>query len=190
MKGLFMTGFVAAAVAVGVAGAGAAETYSVDPVHSAVVFKVKHANTGHSWGRFNDVKGTFRLDAENPANSELDFTVKAESVDTNNKARDKHLMGPDFFNVAQYPEITFRSKTVEKSGKGYKVTGTLTFHGVSNPLTLEMVPVGTGKDMRGNAIAGVDTVFSIKQSDFGIPEKAGVIGDEVTVFVSLEGIKK
>ncbi len=171
----------------------AADTYSVDPVHSAVLFKVKHANTSTAWGRFNAISGSFSLDPEHPSTSNLNFTVKVDSVDTNSEARDSHLKGPDFFNAAQYPEITFTSKDVQKAPDrphAYKVSGTLSFHGETKPLTITLVSVGSGKDMRGNAIAGIDTHFTIKQSDFGIAEKPGAIGDEVTVFVSIEGTKK
>jgi polyisoprenoid-binding protein YceI len=171
----------------------AADTYSVDPVHSFVVFKVKHANTSTAWGRFNDLSGSFSLDPEHPDASKINLTIKAGSVDTKVEARDSHLKGPDFFNATQYPEITFVSKSVEKSSQNphaYNVSGTLSFHGESRPLTLVLTTVGSGKDMRGHAIAGVDTHFTIKQSDFGIPEKTGAIGDNVTIFVSLEGVKK
>ncbi len=173
--------------------ASAADTYTVDPVHSAVVFKVKHANASTAWGRFNDISGSFTLDPEHPTMSKLNFTVKVDSVDTNNATRDSHLKGPDFFNAAQYPEITFTSKEVQKapdSPHAYKVSGTLSFHGETKPLTITLVSVGSGKDMRGNLIAGIDTHFAIKQSDFGIAEKPGAIGDKVTVFVSIEGTRK
>lgn len=168
----------------------AADSYAVDPVHSSVVFRVKHLNTSHAWGRFNDIAGSFTLDESNPSASRLEFTVKAASVDTNNEARDNHLRGPDFFNAVQYPDISFASKTVEKTAEGYEVSGELTFHGVTKPLTVTLVPTGTGKDMRGNAIAGVDATFTIKQSDFGVTMMAAAIGDAVTLFVSIEGVKK
>lgn len=171
----------------------AADTYTVDPVHSFVVFKVKHAGTSYAWGRFNDLSGSFSTDPADPNAGKLDFTVKTASVDTKVKARDSHLKGPDFFNATQYPEITFVSTSVEKSPKtphAYNVSGSLTFHGQTRPLSFVLSSVGSGKDMRGHAIAGVDTRFTIKQSDFGIPEKTGAVGDEVTIFVSIEGVKK
>jgi polyisoprenoid-binding protein YceI len=168
----------------------AADAYTVDPVHSSVVFRVKHMNTSHAWGRFNALAGSFTLDPDDPARSKLAFTVKAASVDTNQKDRDNHLKSPDFFNAVQYPDITFISKSVAKSTQGYEVSGILTFHGVAKPIAFVLVPTGTGKDMRGNPIAGVDANFTIKQSDFGITKMAAAIGDEVNVFVSIEAIKK
>jgi polyisoprenoid-binding protein YceI len=185
----FVTLSAAIAAASSVA-ASAADTFTADPVHSSVVFKVKHMNTSTFWGRFDTLAGSFTLDAADPAKSQMTFTVKADSVDTNNKARDNHLKSPDFFNAVQYPEIKFTSKSVAKSAGGYEVSGTMTFHGVTKPISFVLVPTGTGKDMRGNAIAGVDASFTLKQSDFGITKMAAAIGDEVTVFVSIEGIKK
>ena len=180
----------AALAAAAPAAARAADTYAVDPVHSSVVFRVKHMGTSHSWGRFNAIAGTFTIDPADPAKSKLAFTVKAASVDTNNKDRDNHLKSPDFFNVVQYPDVTFASKSVAKSTGGYEVSGDLTFHGVTKPLSFTLVPTGTGKDMRGNAIAGVDANFALKQTDFGITKMTGPIGDDVSVFVSIEGVKK
>ena len=181
---------LSAAIAAGSPGAlRAADTYTADPVHSSVVFKVKHMGTSTAWGRFNALAGSFTLDSADPSKSKMSFTVKADSVDTNNKARDNHLKSPDFFNAAQYPDITFASKTVAKSADGYEVSGTMTFHGVTKPLSFVLVPTGTGKDMKGTAIAGVDATFTLKQSDFGITKMAAAIGDEVTVFVSIEGVK-
>jgi polyisoprenoid-binding protein YceI len=168
----------------------AADTYAADPVHSSVVFRVKHMNTSHAWGRFDAIDGSFKLDETDPTQSKLTFTVKAASVNTGNAARDKHLMGPDFFSATQYPTITFVSDSVSKSAKGYEVKGNLTFHGVTKPLAFIVVPTGTGKDMKGNPIAGIDANFVLKQSDFGITKMAAAIGDDVSVFVSIEGVKK
>ncbi len=168
----------------------AADTYAVDPVHSSVVFRVKHMNTSHAWGRFDTIDGSFKLDTADATQSKLTFTVKAGSVNTNNPARDNHLKGPDFFNAVQYPNITFVSDSVSKTAKGYEVKGSMTFHGVTKPIAFVVEPTGTGKDMKGNMIAGIDANFTLKQSDFGITKMAAAIGDEVNVFVSIEGVKK
>jgi len=168
----------------------AADTYSADPVHSSVVYRVKHMNTSYSWGRFNNLAGSFTLDPADPSKSKMAFTIKTASVDSNSKERDNHLKSPDFFNATQYPEITFTSKSVAKGANGYDVNGTLTFHGVTKPLAFVVVPTGNGKDMKGNAIAGIDANFVLKQSDFGITKMAAAIGDEVNVIVSIEGVKK
>ena len=101
----------------------AADTFAADPVHSSVVFRVKHMNTSYAWGRFDNVAGSFALDQADPTQSKLTFTVKAGSVNTNNPARDNHLKSPDFFNAVQYPNITFASESVSKSDKWLRGPG-------------------------------------------------------------------
>ena len=167
-----------------------ADAYQADPVHSSVVFRVKHLNTSFAWGRFNDIAGTFRLDPADPSKGSLTFQVKADSVDTGNAKRDQHLKGPDFFNAVQFPLIGFTSKSFAKAGAAYEVTGDLTLHGVTKPITFRVMPSGTGKTMMGGAIAGIEASFTLKQSDFGITKMAAAIGDEVWVNVSVEGAKK
>jgi polyisoprenoid-binding protein YceI len=183
---------VCAAVFTGAVGraANAADTFAVDPVHSAVVFRALHFGTSHAWGRFNDLSGTFALDESAPSQSVLDFTVKAASIDTGNPMRDQHLKSPDFFNAVQYPVISFKSKSVARTGDGYDVTGDLTLHGVTKSVKIKVTPVGAGKDPRGTSISGIDASFTIKQSEFGMTKMVGPIGDDVSVFVSIEGTKK
>jgi polyisoprenoid-binding protein YceI len=166
----------------------AAEKYTADPVHSTLVFRVKHVNTTDFWGRFNTIAGSFTLDEANPAGCQFEFTVKADSVDTGNGARDKHLKGPDFFNAVQFPEISFKSQSIKQSGNGYEVTGDLTLHGVTKPTTIRIVPTGKG-EMRGKAIAGIAVTFQIKQSDFGMTKNVGPLGDEVLIHAGIEGQK-
>ena len=160
-------------------------------LHSSVVFRVKHMSTSHAWvGSSNMIAGSFTLDPADPSKSKLAFTVKAASVDTNNSARDKHLQSPDFFNAVQYPDITFASKSVTKSSGGYEVSGTITFHGVHQASLVRPRPDRQRQGHEGRTIAGVNATFTLKQSDFGITKMAAAIGDEVTVFVSIEGVKK
>jgi polyisoprenoid-binding protein YceI len=170
--------------------AGAADTYAADATHSSTVFRVKHMNTSFAWGRFNDIAGTFMLDEANPSASQLEFQVKADSVDTANAARDKHLKGPDFFNSVQFPTISFKSQSVAKTGKVFEVVGELTLHGVTKPMTVKVIPTGTSKNPMGKPIAGIEATFDVKRSDFGMSKMVGPVGDDVWVNVSIEGIKK
>lgn len=177
------------ALAAGTAAAG--DTYTTDAVHSTVVFRIKHNNTSHSWGRFNDISGTFAIDESDPAQSSLAFTVKAASIDTNNSARDQHLKSPDFFNAVQFPTISFKSTAVSKASDGnYEVVGDLTLHGITRSIRAKVVPTGSGKDMKGTPTAGIDASFIIKRSDFGMGKMVGPLGDDVWVNVSIEGVKK
>jgi polyisoprenoid-binding protein YceI len=186
-----------AAVVAGLAGtvaglgtARAAETYQADAVHSAVVFRVRHMNTSHAWGRFNDLSGAFTLDSADPSQCKFEFKVKAGSVDTGNAARDNHVKGPDFLNAVQFPTIAFKSTSVSKSGSRYEVSGDLTLHGVTKPVTIQLTPTGTGKGPTGAAIAGIDAVFTVKRSEFGMTKMVGPVGDDVWLNVSVEGIRK
>jgi polyisoprenoid-binding protein YceI len=166
-----------------------AETYQADPVHSSVVFRVKHANTAFFWGRFNEISGGFALDSADPSQVKLDFQVKAASVDTGNAKRDQHLKGPDFLNAAQFPTITFASKSVEKSGDAYLVTGDMTLHGATRPVTVHVTPTGTGRGPTGTEIGGIEASVVIRQSDFGITKMAAMIADNVLIYISVEGIR-
>ncbi len=166
-----------------------ADQYRVDPVHSTVLFAIKHMNVSNTWGRFNDISGTFALDEENPAGSQFRFTVKTESIDTANAKRDQHLRNADFLNAAQFPTMTFQSKSVKKTSDGrYQVAGELTLHGVTKPLTITIDEVGIAKDpMSGGQRAGFETEFTIRRSEFGMTNMLNMVGDPVRIIVSLEG---
>ena len=173
------------------AAAHAADTYQVDPVHSSMLFKIRHLNVADFYGFFDDVSGTVSLDPANAAGSSLNLEVKTDSIDTRNPKRNQDLKGPDFFNVKQFPTITFKSTKVENAGAdAYRVTGNLTLRGVTKPLALEFKKTGEGKGMKDEYRAGGEAQFTIKRSDFGMSYMQGVLGDEVTLIISLEGIKK
>lgn len=181
------TGILAAAVLAAPALATAADTYKVDPVHSTVIYRVKHMNASYSYGRFNDVAGTFTIDPQDPGKDTFDFTVKTESIDTGNAKREQHLKGPDFFNVQQFPTITFKSTTAKPvDADTAEVQGDLTLHGVTRPVTVHIDHVGTAQGPMGK-VAGVEAVFQIKRSDFGMTNMVGPVGDDIRVIVSLEG---
>ena len=169
----------------------AADTYKVDPVHSAVLFRAKHVNTGYVWGRFKDVSGTFVLDDADPSKSSFNIEIPVASVDSNNEKRDAHLKSPDFFNAVQYPTIAFKSTSVKKGeGTTYEVTGDLTLHGVTKPLVLKVDLVGTGEFPPGAHRAGLDVHFSVKLSDYQIKGLPGAVGDEIHLIVDTEGVKQ
>jgi polyisoprenoid-binding protein YceI len=168
----------------------AADSYTADPVHSTIVYRVKHMNATYFWGRFNTITGSFTLDEANPAQSRFEFQVKADSIDTGNAKRDQHLKSPDFFNVVQFPTIAFKSQSVTKSGQAYEVVGDLTLHGVTKPITVKVVPTGTGKGPMGGPIAGIEATLLLKRTDFGMSNMLGGLGDDVWVTVSVEGRRK
>jgi polyisoprenoid-binding protein YceI len=163
----------------------AAATFKSDPVHSSVVFKIKHMGASFIWGRFNEHAATVQGDADTGAVTAVDFTVKTDSVDTAVEARDNHLRSPDFFNAAQFPELTFKGSTCKPAGQGVtEVTGEMTMHGVTKPLTVKVTHTGNG-DMRGKKITGWEATFTVKRSDFAIGKPEG-LGDEVWASVNIE----
>jgi polyisoprenoid-binding protein YceI len=173
-----------------------ADTFAVDPGHSEVSFQIRHL-VSQVRGRFNEFSGTVQLDPKNLPASSVDFHIKAASIDTANPDRDKHLRTADFFDVAKYPEITFKSDSVQAAGKDkYNVTGTLTMHGVSKKVTLPVTYGGQIKDPWGNTRAGFQIETTLDRKDYGIiwnktlDAGGAMLGDDVTVAINLETVKK
>lgn len=168
----------------------AADTYRVDPVHSAIIFRIQHLGVSDAFGRINDPTGSFTIDGADPGKNSIEISVITEKVDTANDKRDKHLRSPDFFNVEEHPAISFKSREFEKTGvKTYRVTGDLTMLGVTKPLTVTATRVGSGKDPWGRYRTGFTTEFTIKRSEFGMDYLMSGLGDDVHITVSVEGIR-
>jgi len=173
------------------ASARAADNYQVDPVHAAVVFRVKHLGVGYTYGRLNEVGGRLVLDEEDPANCVFEVQAEADSVDTGNAKRDQHLKGPDFFNAKEFPAVTFRSKQVKKADAStYEVAGELTLHGVTKPVTVKLQRVGTGKDPWGGYRTGFEGSLTVKRSDFGMKFMPEGVGDEVWLLIGFEALRQ
>jgi polyisoprenoid-binding protein YceI len=165
--------------------------YDVDPVHSAIIFRIKHLGVSYFYGRINGPYGEFSFNPDDASQCSLDVKVKAKNVDTNNPNRDGHIKSADFFNASQFPEITFKSTAFAPSGTGtYKVTGDLTFHGVTKRITIDLEHVGTKDLPRFGHRCGFDTTFAISRSEFGIGYMPEGLGDEVVLMIGLEGKKK
>jgi len=167
------------------------EQYKVDAVHSSVVFRVKHMGVSYCYGRFNKVSGTFHLDELNPAESTLDVSVDVSSIDTANEKRDEHLRKADFFDAEKFPTIRFQGTKVSRNNAGtFKVDGNLTLHGVTRPVTVEIEATGSGKGTLGETRSGLEGIFSIRRSEFGMDQMIGPVADDVRLMVSLEGIRQ
>ena len=184
---LLLVGLVALAAGPATA---APETYDVDTGHSALLFRIKHVDVGYTYGRFNEFSGSLVVDDENLAAAKVEITAKLESVDTNDAKRDQHLKSPDFFNVAQFPTMTFKSTSVSKDGDTYTVQGNLELHGVTKALAIKMQKTGEGDDPWGNHRIGFEGQLSFKRADFGIDKMPGAVGETVWVTVAVEGIRK
>lgn len=173
---------------VGASSSRAADNFKLDPVHSSVSFKIEHAGVSFVHGRFNEMTGSFTLDPD-PSKCSFSLNCKVESVDTNNKARDKHLQGGDFFNSAQFPVISFKSTSVKAVSGGYEVTGDLTMHGKSKPLTFTLKGGKKTQFPPGTERTGFSTDLSLKRSEYGMDKMMQALGDEVFISVGMEGTK-
>jgi polyisoprenoid-binding protein YceI len=165
--------------------------YTIDPVHSAAKFEIEHLLVSTVSGQFDKVEGTVNLDPNAPAKSSVDVVIDAASINTigiGHDARDKHLKSPDFFDVAKFPTITFKSSAVTEAAKGqYNVTGTLTMHGVSNTIVIPISQKGPAPGMQpGTLVAGFKGSVKLKRSDYGIKTMIGPIGDETTIALTIE----
>ena len=191
----FVTTAVAAAL-VSVSAFAATETFNVDRSHSEATFRVKHMMSRVS-GRFDDFTGKVMLDREKPGASSVEFTIKAASINTGAEGRDKHLRSADFFEAEKYPEITFKSTSVEptKTKDLYNVTGDFTMHGVTKRITLPVEFLGFAKGGRGNEIAGFAIASKLNRKDYGINwnralDQGGyLLSDEVDIYIALETVK-
>ncbi len=176
----------AVGVFVAAEGGARADSYKVDPVHTSVVFAVQHLTFSQVYGRFNEVGGKYSTGDE----PSFDFTVKAASLDTNSAKRDEHLRSPDFFNVNQFPVIRFKSTSVSADGDSLTVSGDLTLHGVTRPITVVLRKNGEGQDPMGKYRTGYSAEFTVERSAFGMTHMLDVVGDEVKLFVSFEGVRE
>lgn len=168
-----------------------AAMYSLDTVHSGVLFRIKHMSVSNFVGRFNAFDGSFNIDWDNPQSSSLEIVVDASSVDSNNAKRDDHLRSNDFFNVKQFPNISFVGKTfVKESDDRMVITGDLTYLGVTNEVAVQTSLVGVGDTRQGYKM-GIDSTFTIKRTDFNDSKyiDAGALGDEVTLWINLVGVR-
>ena len=171
------------------------DTYKIDPVHSAITFKVRHffSQVNGSFGKF---EGTIKVDFDHPEKSSVTAAIDASSVDTKNEKRDSDLRSEHFFDVAKYPTITFKSKSVKQTGADSgDIVGDLTMHGVTKEITLRAKFLGKGTGMMGKPISGWQvTTEPIKRSEYGLTwskaiEGTAVVGDEVTISIDVEADK-
>ena len=175
---------------IGTQPASAADEYAYDLVHSSVSFKARHLDISWIHGRFNDVDGKFSLDRVDPSKSTFELTIKADSVDTANKARDEHLRQPDYFDTKQFPTIEFKSTSTKAIEGGYEVTGDFTMHGKTKKITF-VLKGGKEHDFKGVKRVAFSTELSLKRSDFGFDKNAiGPIGDEAIILIDCEGVRK
>lgn len=174
-----------------------AGTWNIDPAHSSAEFKVRHMMISNVKGTFGGLKGVLTLDEANPANASVQASIEVGTVNTGDAQRDGHLKSGDFFDAEKFPQMTFRSTAVKKTSDGeYAVSGDLTLHGVTKPVTFAVEGPGTpGKDPWGNTRIGLSATAKINRKDFGLGwnsalETGGVlVGEEVTLTLDVQFIK-
>jgi polyisoprenoid-binding protein YceI len=193
---------VLAATLAGVASAGAASagatTWAIDPAHTSVQFSIRHMMVSNVRGELTDVSGTVQGDQARPTEAVVEVAIDPASVATRDPKRDNHLRGPDFFDVAKYPTMVFKSKSVAPAGPGaFKVTGDLTMHGVTREIVLDVADVTPAiTDPFGKTRAGARATTKLNRKDFGINwsktmDNGGlVVGDEVAVTIDVEAVKQ
>ncbi len=188
-RSLVVFAIVSAVLAASIS-AHAADSYTVDSVHSSISFKIMHAEISFIHGRFNDYTGKFVIDKSDPSKSSFTMSIKTESVDTGNKARDTHLQQADYFDCKQFPTMTYQSKDVKAIDGGYEVSGELTLHGVTKPLTIMLK--GGEKEVEfpeGTSRIGFETTLVVKRSEFGLKAGMPSVGDDVHIVINVEGTK-
>jgi len=166
------------------------DTYTIDAVHSNIGFKVRHL-VSKVTGRFAAVQGKIMVDTKDITKSSVNVTIDAASIATGNDGRDTHLKSPDFFDVATYPTLTFKSTAVKEVSKGMlEVTGTFTMHGVSKTITIPVANLGTTAGMKpGTVVGGFEGNLKLTRSDYGMGKMVGPLGDEVEISLNIEADK-
>ncbi len=171
--------------------------YAIDASHSRIGFVARHAMVTKVRGSFNDFEGSGYFDADQPANSHLELVIEAASIDTRNADRDGHLRSNDFFAMDEYPQITFKSTSVEQTGDAeYKVTGDLTIKGVTKAVTVDFDYTGAAVDPFGNHRIGLEGTTTINRKDWGISfnaplETGGVlVSEKVTLEFDVSAVRK
>ena len=184
----FVASLLAAATVALAAVTASAETYTVDGVHSSVVFRIKHNNVANFYGHINFPEGSVVYDPAKPEASTFNISVKTANIATANPQRDTHLKSADFFNAAEHPTITFKSTSVKKGAEpnALDVTGELTLHGVKKTVSVKIEMTGQATD---GSLIGFETMFAIKRSDYGMAGFTNILGDDVRLVVSLEAKK-
>jgi polyisoprenoid-binding protein YceI len=170
-------------------------TWNVDPVHSTVEFRVKHLGIATVKGVFREYEGHIEV-GEDAASTRAWGTIKAASIDTGEPKRDEHLRSADFFDVEHYPDITFESTSIEVIDEDeFHVTGDLTMHGVTKPITLHAEATGIEQDPWGNTRAGIEAQGELNRSDWDMKFNQALgsgnmmVSDKVRITIDVSAVK-
>jgi polyisoprenoid-binding protein YceI len=172
-------------------------TWSIDPVHSTAEFKVKHMMISNVKGHFSKIAGSLTIDESGHANSRVEASIDAASIETRDGQRDAHLKSEDFFHADKFPTLSFRSTSISRIGDGeLSVEGDLTIRGVTRKVVFAVEgPTAPTKDPWGNTRIGISSTTKINRKDFGLVwnaalEAGGIlVGDEVTITLDVQFTK-
>ena len=167
--------------------------WEIDGAHSAATFAVRHMMVSNVRGEFGKVSGSVTVPGADFTKATVEATIDAGSINTRNEKRDGHLKSPDFFDVAKFPTLTFKSKKIERSGAGHKMTGDLTIRGVTKEVVFDVEgPSAEAKNPWGVVVVGASATAKINRKEFGLNwnkalEAGGVVvGEEVTITLDIE----
>ena len=168
------------------------QTWQIDPNHTAAQFSVRHMGISTVRGAFTKVSGSAQYDPSNVSRTSIDATIDASSVDTRVSMRDDDLRSPNYFDVAKYPTITFKSKSVQAVGEGkLKIVGDLTIHGVTKEVALDVDgPSAPVTDPKGNSHLGASASTTVNRKDFGVGGSSNVVGEDITITIDVELVRK
>ncbi len=164
------------------------QSWKIDPNHTAAQFSVRHMGISTVRGAFTKVSGTAEYDPANPAKASVEVTIEAASVDTRVEMRDNDLRSANYFDVAKFPTITFKSTSVQSAGAGkLKIAGDLSIHGVTKSVVLDVDgPSSPMTDPRGNTHVGASASTTIKRTDFGVGSSNPMVGDDIPITIDVE----
>lgn len=166
--------------------------WQIDAGHSQIGFSVSHMVVSDVEGKFSKYTGNVLLDERDPTNSRLEFSADVDSIDTGNADRDNHLRSPDFFDVAQFPQLTFQSVSIRKAGKRYEILGDLTIRGVTKRISLDATLSDTIQSPWGQSVRAARVTGTIDRREFGLRwnkalDRGGVlVGEKVELDVKVE----
>jgi polyisoprenoid-binding protein YceI len=168
---------------------GMAASYTIDPSHTYPNFTINHLGFSTLHGRFGKTTGTLEMDQAKGTGS-VNIVIDAASIDTGFKKRDDHLRSPDFFNVIEFPELTFKSTKVTFKGNGATLVGDLTIKGVTKSISLDVDSINCGvHPFNKKDVCGFNATGQIKRSDFGIKYALPAVGDDVMLSIEMEAVK-
>lgn len=168
-----------------------AAEYTVDPVHTSVIFGIEWGGMSPFYGQFTDYSGSVTYDGQNPDSFSCEVVIPVDSIDSHNEQRDRHLKSPDFFNGREYRNITFRGNSLTKNDDDtYTLSGELTLRGQTRPVEAKVTKIATQETQTGPR-CGLAAEMTIKRSDFGMDFMVGQgLGDEVTLMIGLQSVQQ